>query len=262
MGIATQQRSAVRGLIDQGERLADFLGSLRPAEFHRAVPSEDLTVVAVVAQLLIEQNALLAALDQPTNQRATPLPLYCAGLSLQRHRSEQLAREIADHDAGPTLVAQFAQQQQEVINRLSGEDLPEVVAVSRSALRMTDLLRLMSVEWVLHADDISWALPGRRAIDLPRGHLADAVRLFTEILRHRHPGGSIEIRVPPFAAVQCGNPGEPRHTRGTPPNVVECQPLSFIRLCRGRETWSEAVTHNQLTASGLRADISEWFPLL
>ena len=69
--------------------------------------------------------------------------------------------------------------------------------------------------------------------------------------------------MPPYAAVQCGvgDPG-PTHTRGTPPNVVECAPLTFLRLATGRLGWSDAVEAGDVHASGLRADLSAALPVL
>jgi hypothetical protein len=261
VGIAAQRRTAVNGVIDQGHHLLDFLGSLRPAEFGRCVPGTDLAVTDVIARLLVGQNMVLTALDRPTTQRPTALPAYCASSGLERHRNATLAREISDHNAGSTLLAQFQQTQQDLAHRLSASDLPEVISHTRVSLKVADVLRLLSLEWVLYSDDLTRAVPRQRPVIVPRTNLADAVRLLADIVRTRHPGGSVEIRVAPFVAVQCGAPSEPRHTRGTPPNVVECQPLPFIRLCRGRETWFEAMRWNHLTASGARADLSEWFPL-
>lgn len=261
MSAATQQRSAVRGIVDQGRGLGDCLGGLHAADFRRLVPHTDLRVRDIAAELLVGQTMVLTALDQPTTQRPSPLTDHCAGIGMVRHRTATLAREIADHDDGPTLASQFLQAQHELVHRLEGPDVPGVVAVGRSALRTTDLLRLLSLDWVLHSDDLNRAVPGRRPVEIPRAVLADAVRLLADILRSRHPGHSVEVRVPPFAAVQCGRPGEPRHTRGTPPTVIECRPLVFLRLCRGRQTWRDAVRHNEVTASGVRADISEWLPL-
>ena len=79
----------------------------------------------------------------------------------------------------------------------------------------------------------------------------------------QHPGRSVEVRVPPYAAVQCGvgDPG-PTHTRGTPPNVVETDPVTFLRLATGRITWADAVRAGAVHASGLRADLSGVLPLL
>lgn len=92
-----------------------------------------------------------------------------------------------------------------------------------------------------------------------RPDLALAVRGLTERLAERAPGRHVELRVPPFAAVQCV--AGPRHTRGTPPNVVEVDPASFVALCAGRLGWSEAVADGRVRTWGDRADLSAWLPL-
>lgn len=93
-----------------------------------------------------------------------------------------------------------------------------------------------------------------------RADLASAVRLSLRTLEAIAPGRSVEVRVPPFAAVQCV-PG-PRHTRGTPPNVIETDARTWLLLATGRLQWTEAVAGAALSASGSRADLSEWLPLL
>jgi hypothetical protein len=95
--------------------------------------------------------------------------------------------------------------------------------------------------------------PGRR-------ELAAAVRLSLRTLEQVAPGNSVEVRVPPFAAVQCVE--GPQHTRGTPPNVVETGPRTWLLLATGRLTWDDAVSGGLLTASGNRADVSQWLPLV
>jgi Bacterial SCP ortholog len=92
-----------------------------------------------------------------------------------------------------------------------------------------------------------------------RGDLRDAVRQFLAELSRRAPGRSVEVRVPPYGAVQCV--AGPRHTRGTPPNVVETDPLTFVELASGRLDWFEAVNSGRVLASGARADLSTVFPL-
>ncbi|NUT47368.1 MAG: hypothetical protein HOV94_08660, partial [Saccharothrix sp.] len=74
------------------------------------------------------------------------------------------------------------------------------------------------------------------------------------------PGRSVEVRVPPFAAVQCV--AGPRHTRGTPPNVVETDPRTWLELAVGRLGWADAVAGARVTASGSRADLSTLLPVL
>jgi Bacterial SCP ortholog len=91
-----------------------------------------------------------------------------------------------------------------------------------------------------------------------------AVRLATrgllDRLATRAPGSAVEVRVPPYAAVQCI--GGARHTRGTPPAVVETGALTWLELAVGRLTWSEAVAGGTVTASGERSDLSPYLPLV
>jgi hypothetical protein len=92
-----------------------------------------------------------------------------------------------------------------------------------------------------------------------RAELAQAVRLSLRTLAQIAPGRPVEVRVPPFAAVQCV-PG-PRHTRGTPPNVVETDPRTWLELATGRAVWAAAIADARVAASGSRADLSAWLPL-
>jgi hypothetical protein len=92
-----------------------------------------------------------------------------------------------------------------------------------------------------------------------RPALRGAVRYTLNLLAEQVPGRTVEVRVPPFAAVQCV-PG-PRHTRGTPPNVVETDPLTWLDLAAGRLGWAAAVAAGRVHASGQRADLSPYLPL-
>ena len=94
----------------------------------------------------------------------------------------------------------------------------------------------------------------------PRPALAAAVRLSLRTLAQVAPGRSVEVRVPPFAAVQCIE--GPRHTRGTPPNVVETDPRTWLELATGLLAWPDAVTAGRITASGQRADLSDHLPVV
>jgi hypothetical protein len=93
-----------------------------------------------------------------------------------------------------------------------------------------------------------------------RAVLRAAVTYTLDVLADRAPGRSVEVRIPPFAAVQC-IPG-PRHTRGTPPNVVETDAMTWLRLAIGDLNWASAVASGKLRASGQRADISGYLPLV
>jgi len=88
---------------------------------------------------------------------------------------------------------------------------------------------------------------------------ATAVRYLLQLLAEKAPGNSVEVRVPPFGAVQVVE--GPRHTRGTPPNVVETDPATWIALATGAEQWTDAAAAGRISASGTRADISDLLPL-
>jgi hypothetical protein len=93
----------------------------------------------------------------------------------------------------------------------------------------------------------------------PRAALGTAVRYLLQLLAEKAPGTSVEMRVPPFGAVQVVQ--GPRHTRGTPPNVVETDPATWIALATGAEQWVDAVARGAIHASGTRADLSDLLPL-
>ena len=96
--------------------------------------------------------------------------------------------------------------------------------------------------------------------DIPRDDLRDATRFLLEELALRAPGRSVEVRVPPYGAVQCVQ--GPRHTRGTPPAVVEMAARTWLDVGAGRLGWADAVSNGLVQASGERADLSPFLPLV
>ena len=89
---------------------------------------------------------------------------------------------------------------------------------------------------------------------------AAAVRSAARRLADRHRGKAVELRVPPYAAVQLGSDsGGPTHRRGTPPTVVEMDGETFLSLVNGRLTWQEALSTHRVSASGAHADLSRVF---
>ena len=79
------------------------------------------------------------------------------------------------------------------------------------------------------------------------------------LLTERAPGRAIEVRIPPYAAVQCGE--GPKHTRGTPPNTVEMDAQTWLALANGEKSWADAMAAGLISASGIRADLSQLLPL-
>nr|WP_316522379.1 sterol carrier family protein [Kitasatospora sp. K002] len=127
------------------------------------------------------------------------------------------------------------------------------------SMALTDYLVTRLVEAVVHADDLADAL-GADAFPHDRQALAAVTRMLADAFADRAPGGAVELRVPPYAVVQAV-PG-PKHTRGTPPNVVETDPLTWIRLATGRADWAAAVDAAVVSASGERSDLRTYLPVL
>jgi hypothetical protein len=94
-----------------------------------------------------------------------------------------------------------------------------------------------------------------------RAELAAAVRLTARTLAAEAPGASVEVRIPPFVAVQCIS--GPRHTRGTPPNVVETDPRTWLLLATGLLKVVDAAASGALRLSGSRAgEVASWLPVV
>jgi hypothetical protein len=119
-------------------------------------------------------------------------------------------------------------------------------------------------------------MPPRRRVPIPEGRqalgvwrtdpvaapiavIATAVRFSLEELSARVPGRTMEVRVPPYGAVQC-LPG-PTHTRGTPPNVIEMDARTWLDLVTGRTNWNDALAGGTVHASGKRASLAGMVPL-
>ncbi|MEY4039951.1 MAG: hypothetical protein RLZZ52_819 [Actinomycetota bacterium] len=103
------------------------------------------------------------------------------------------------------------------------------------------------------------AVEAVRAGSTERTHVAAAVRYLLQLVTDVAPGHTVELRVPPFGAVQCVE--GPEHTRGTPPNVVEMDSATWIALATGSESWAGAYGAGKISASGVRSDLSELVPL-
>jgi len=89
--------------------------------------------------------------------------------------------------------------------------------------------------------------------------ILEQVKSTLALLIVKAPGRAIEVRVPPYAAVQCGE--GPTHTRGTPPNTIEMDADTWLALASGKLSWSEAMNSGAIAASGVRADLTRYLPL-
>ena len=86
-----------------------------------------------------------------------------------------------------------------------------------------------------------------------------AVKATLELLTQAAPGKAVEVRIPPYAAVQAVE--GVKHRRGTPAAVVECDAATWLRLATGSLTWADAIASGRLRASGERSDLSAYLPL-
>jgi uncharacterized protein (TIGR03083 family) len=239
-------RGAVRGLTDD-QWAADS-----------GLPGWDVrTLVAHIVRQVAAPRLLLEREPLPAGTRVTGLDAWALSTAAIADRLDADARAAAAATGDPVAAldreAELLAGQQEAALR-ADLVLPHVFA----AMRALDFTVTRLVELVVHSDDLARAT----GVDVPldRQALAATVRVLADALAAKAPGNSVEVRVPPYAAVQCVE--GPRHTRGTPPNVVETDPLTWIRLATGRLTWAAAVEDAKASASGERADLSPYLPVM
>jgi uncharacterized protein (TIGR03083 family) len=232
---------AVRALDAQWSRLLEALPTLDPAAATRV---EGWTVRDLEAHL----TATTAGLARIIAAEAPPKPDtdivgWAAALP-------GLA-DVADKDAREG-AADFATAVAKARAALEDADEKQVVQQRTGAHSLSDAVRFRLIEGVVHGLDLG--------IDPDPIAQRLVVKTIVEILSARAPGHAVELRIPPYTAVQVIE--GPRHTRGTPPNVVEMGPAAFLELATGRTAWSAAVADGRVRASGERADLSGYLPLL
>jgi hypothetical protein len=105
-----------------------------------------------------------------------------------------------------------------------------------------------------------WTRNVADGVDASRDIRALSVRYTLQLLAETAPGNTLEVRVPPFGATQCIE--GPRHTRGTPPNVVETDVATWLSLATGALGWRDGLATGRIQASGQRADLAANLPLL
>ncbi|MEU8515170.1 sterol carrier family protein [Kitasatospora sp. NPDC048722] len=245
-------RAAVRGLTAEQLDLPTRLG--------------EWTVRELLAHLAVQLDFVPAHLDDPLQGRP-PLDLtgWVAAVGTVAPLLDEQAREraAADFTGAPAAVAEAfgraADALTGLLERPEAADPARRFEIRLGSMTLADMLVTRLVETVVHADDLADAL-GPDAFPHDRQAVAAVTRLLADALAARAPGGAVELRIPPYAVVQAVE--GPRHTRGTPPNVVETDPLTWIRLATGRTAWAAAVDAAAVSASGERSDLSAYLPVL
>jgi uncharacterized protein (TIGR03083 family) len=241
MAVTAAYDGARRALDAQWDRLLQALPALDPSSSSRV---EGWTVREVEAHLTATTAGLarIIAADGPERADtdvegwATAVP----GLA-----------DVADRDAQEG-EADLADAVDKARAALATADEKQVVVQRTGAHTLYDAVRFRILEGVVHGLDVG--------IDPDPIAQRLAVKLMVDILVARAPGKAVELRIPPYTAVQVVE--GPRHTRGTPPNVVELGPRAFLDLATGRAMWHDAVRNGLVHASGERADLSALLPLL
>jgi hypothetical protein len=243
----------------QSQAVRAWLTALSPDERARPSCYPGLDVATLAGQLWRGEDEFGRSLNSPTSAAPMSLAQFVrayrwAGSPGRGEAEPSDAGSDADPDAtsGPPLSEALG-----AAHRLT---LPAVVVADVGPVRLSDYLAVRTIELVVVADDLTRSLPERDGVPTDRAALALAVRELVALIAERAPGRTVELRVPPFAAVQLV--AGPRHTRGTPPNVVEIDPTTWVRLAAGRSNWAREVSAGRVRASGQRADLSAWLPIL
>lgn len=246
-------------LLEQSHTAAAWLRPLGQSVLSRPSVLRGWTVRELAGHLVYAHRTLRESLGRVTADRPLPVFDYVRGYRPAAQAIFDASRTAAE---APDVVAALEEEIEACASALAGR-LPQVVLGPRGPITAADLVRTRIIELVVHSDDLSRSVPDLEPVELRRSALAAATRTLAGILAGQHPGRSVEVRVPPYAAVQCGigEPG-PAHTRGTPPNVVETDPVTFVRLATGRTAWADGVLAGTVHASGLRADLSAVLPVL
>lgn len=262
--MATARTRPQEALLEQSRTVLGWLQQLPPETFEHATVLPAWSVRELVGHLVVVHAGLATSLDQPTTVTALPISEFVTRYRRDVDMIMVSTLEAAAGRSGPDVVTELQSAIDDCAARLeTGIRLAQVIMTPRGPTAIEDYLATRIVELVVHTDDLNRSIPETTPAGLQRSALARCTRTLAAILSGRHPGRSVEVRVPPYAAVQCaiGDPG-PTHTRGTPPNVVETDPLTFLRLATGRVTWTDAVAGGSIHASGLRADLAPVLPLL
>jgi len=262
--VAGRPEALGSALLEQSRAVFDWLRDLSSDEFKRPTVLPDWDVRTLTVHLILVHRGLAKALGQPTNERPLPNAEYVRTYRRNVDSITERPQAATSDHSNPALVSELDLAIGEVAATLSAAELRSVIRAPQGPVQAADFVATRIVEVVVHADDLTRSLPDRRPIPLHRAAFSRCTRTLAEILANQQPGRSVEVRVPPYAAVQCSTSGDPgpSHTRGTPPNVVETDPLTFLRLATGRISWDEGVSAGTVTASGLRANLSSVLPIL
>ncbi|MFF8833833.1 sterol carrier family protein [Streptomyces sp. NPDC015130] len=242
-------------VLAQFAHVRDGVAALPPERLDAPTRLGEWTVRELAAHVTMALGAVARYLGEPEpTRRELALLDWPLATATASARIDEDTRAIDAADLAE-LFGRTAARYEELVAGATDERL---VPTRFGAMTLADFLVTRTVELVVHTDDLNAATGA--GIPYDRQALAACVRLLADALATKAPGGAVEVRIPPYAVVQCVE--GPRHTRGTPPNVVETDPLTWIRLATGRAGWAEEKEAAHVSASGERADLSAVLPVL
>jgi uncharacterized protein (TIGR03083 family) len=246
-----------RGVTAQLRHIDEAVAALEPDDFTRPTRLGDWRVAHLVAHL--GASNLADALTSPSAPAVEFDVLdWALGCAPSADAINERAQALSDETRPAELRTMIQHMRSRVSSVLANPDPDFVVPARWGAIGLGDYLATRCVELTVHSLDLAAAVD--RPVALDREATAVAVRLLAQVLATVAPGRSVEVRVPPYIAVQAVE--GPRHTRGTPGSVVETDAETWLELATGRTTWADAVAAGQVSASGERADLSSYLPVL
>jgi uncharacterized protein (TIGR03083 family) len=244
---------------NQLDALVEWLAELPAAEFARPSVLPGWDVRTLVGHIAMINHGLTARLAERSTEAPIPMADYVRLYARNRAAIGALTETMAGDHSPAALIALIRAQPRAdaALARLTPKT---VIAGGRGPTTVADWVVTRLLDLTVHTDDLSRSLPDLGPAPITRPALAASTRLLAEILAAQAPGRSVEIRIAPFAAVQAI--AGPPHKRGTPGSVIETDPVTWLRLATGRTTWAEAMAAAAVRASGQRADLSEYLPVL
>lgn len=255
---ATAYAELRTAVLSQFGGLGAVVGDLPDGTFDAPTRLGSWRVAELVAHLTSNVAAIGQYLRQPAPPRADiELVRYYHQARAAAAGVDERARAAGSRPPAELRAALTAAVAAAAID-LADAPPDRLLATRPGAMPLADFLRTRCIEGTVHALDLAAAARTEPVLD--RVALRHAVTVLAETLAADAPGRSVEVRIPPYAAVQCG--AGPRHTRGTPPNVVETDPVTWLELASGRLSWVDAFATGRVRASGLRAHLAEWLPVV
>ena len=218
--------------------IREWIGGIPSEAYDRPSVLDGWTVRDLIAHLAPGIRVLAATSKPETGTEPLGVAAYVGTYPVNADGIAESTRSLAARTDDVTGLLDEAWAEVSAWLADAGEDGRRVVQARRGPIRLDELVRTRLLEIVVHGDDLARSVPELAPPAHDRGALRDVVKSLLAVLVERAPGRSVEVRVPPFAAVQVIEGTS--HTRGTPPNTVETDPLTWIRIACGRQTWSEA----------------------